>query len=85
MKTKKTKTITISITTAIILIAAIAATVLYLNKKQDTTEENTNYLEISNIEDIKNKTKEIKDDKEKTASKYTYVKKYKLNKFYVFS
>ena len=56
MKTKKTKTITISITTAIIL---IAATVLYLNKKQDTTEENTNYLEISNIEDIKNKTKEI--------------------------
>ena len=74
MKTKKTKTITISITTAIILIAAIAATVLYLNKKQDTTEENTNYLEISNIEDIKNKTKEIKDDKEKTASKYTYVK-----------
>ena len=69
MKTKKTKTITISITTAIILIAAIAATVLYLNKKQDTTEENTNYLEISNI-----------DDKEKTASKYTYVKKYKLNK-----
>ena len=80
MKTKKTKTITISITTAIILIAAIAATVLYLNKKQDTTEENTNYLEISNIEDIKNKTKEIKDDKEKTASKYTYVKKYKLNK-----
>ena len=75
MKTKKTKTITISITTAIILIAAIAATVLYLNKKQDTTEENTNYLEISNIEDIKNKTKEIKDDKEKTSSKYTYVKK----------
>ena len=74
MKTKKTKTITISITTAIILIAAIAATVLYLNKKQDTTEENTNYLEISNIEDIKNKTKEIKDDKEKTATKYTYVK-----------
>ena len=59
MKTKKTKTITISITTAIIL---IAATVLYLNKKQDTTEENTNYLEISNIEDIKNKTKEIKDE-----------------------
>ena len=77
MKTKKTKTITTSIIIAIII---IAATVLYLNKKQDTTEENTNYLEISNIEDIKNKTKEIKDDKEKTASKYTYVKKYKLNK-----
>ena len=77
MKTKKTKTITTSIIIAIII---IAATVLYLNKKQDTTEASTNYLEISNIEDIKNKTKEIKDDKEKTASKYTYVKKYKLNK-----
>mgnify|MGYP001064441155 CR=1 FL=1 len=88
MKTKKTKTITTSIIIAIII---IAATVLYLNKKQDTTEASTNYLEISNIEDIKNKTKEIKDDKEKTASKYKYaflipsskyeyIKKYKLNK-----
>ena len=37
MKTKKTKTITISITTAIILIAAIAATVLYLNILQRIT------------------------------------------------
>ena len=80
MKTKKTRTITTSITAAIILIIAITATILYLNKKQDTSEASTNYLEINNIEDIKNKTKEIKDDKEKTASKYTYVKKYKLNK-----
>lgn len=81
MRDKKTKIIVISITIVIILVASIIALVfILLNKNTEKTGQNINYLEISNIEDIKNKVKEINPDDEKTASKYMFIKKYKLSK-----
>ena len=63
-----------------ITIIIIALVFIILNKKSIKADQNINYLEISNIEDIKKQIKEVKADQEKTSSKYEYIKKYKLNK-----
>lgn len=74
---KKIKIIGAIIAITIIIIALVF---IILNKKSIKADQNINYLEISNIEDIKKQIKEVKADQEKTSSKYEYIKKYKLNK-----
>ena len=74
---KKIKIIGAIIAITIIIIALVF---IILNKKSVKADQNINYLEISNIEDIKKQIKEVKADQEKTSSKYEYIKKYKLNK-----
>lgn len=77
MINKKIKIIGAIIAITIIIIALVF---IILNKKSIKADKNINYLEISNIEDIKKQIKEVKVDQEKTSSKYEYIKKYKLNK-----
>ena len=74
---KKIKIIGAIIAITIIIISLVF---IILNKKSIKADQNINYLEISNIEDIKKQIKEVKADQEKTSSKYEYIKKYKLNK-----